>query len=226
MNTKTCVAAFAAAVLLSGCTNSPGSDFTQPPVYHVHLVELGAGDTAGSLNVTAGDSDQAYAVREAPPKGGDPADYGANSDGAYWQDDVMVLKAYRLEVGAKITTHTHGIVVYASESITIDGLVIVRSLGAPPNETGYPTTRAATMNRIRGYGETDPATGEPLLWGAGGDSCSGGGYIILNAPQIYLNGALDAGSDCAQGGVVYLEGTVTGKGTIEASLIIHRGTTA
>lgn len=200
----------------------------------VHLVDLAAGSVEG-INATAdqdrGTTWDAAVMRGAPPEKANPADYGANADGERWEDILSQAKSYELD--GTITTHTHGIVIYAQDSITVNanGRINVRDHGAPPGEQGYGTTRAATMSLYSGYGETDEATGEPLLWGAGAPleyldgSCDGygGGYIVLNAPTIHLNGDLDAGSTCGQGGVVILEGNVDGTGTITASQIIHRG---
>lgn len=200
----------------------------------MQLVEFANVESNGTkgLEVTAADSDgRADVMQAATPEGKDPADYGANEDGAYWMDGIQATKSYTLQAGGKITTHTHGIVIIASDSITIDGTIAVRDQGAAPGNPGYATSRAGTLSLYRGYGATDDASGEPVLWGSGsppGAKCegAGGGYIILNAPVIHLNGDLDAGSACGQAGIVYLEGNVDGAGTITASLIIHRGTTA
>lgn len=220
-------------VLIAGCAQPSATPLepTQPLEHRVRLVDLAATD--GSTVMTSGDAEQdakwsSIAVQEETPKDADPADYGANPDGEYWQDTIIQAKSYTLD--GKITTHTHGVVIYATESITINGAINVRNLGAQPMEQGYSTTRAATMNLYRAYGETDPATGEPQLWGAGSTTpecvSNGGGYVVLNAPSITINGDIDAGSDCGQAGIVILEGNTTGSGLITASLIIHRGTTA
>lgn len=218
----------AIAVLLSGCSQSTPQDLEPGFVEHrVRLVEFQGG--AETTTIESTDSDVKWGAtvqREATPEGRDPADYGANEAGEYWQDTIIEARAYNLGAGAAITTHTHGVVIIATESITIDGRINVRGLGAAPLEAGYPTTRAAMLDLYRAYGQTDEATGEPLLWGAGGPDCNGGGYIILRAPTIILNGELDAGSDCGQGGIIYLEGNTSGSGVITASLVIRRGDTA
>lgn len=227
----------AAALLclsLAGCATTPPASMDAPPPasveHRVRLVELTA--TGNGTIVTAEGDGVAWTAdskQAAIPRQADPADYGARPDGAYWQDSIIQAKSYTLDAGAMITTHTHGLVIYATESITVNGRIDARNIGAQPNTPGYSSTRAATMNLYRAYGETDEATGEPLLWGGGSqtDECvsPGGGYVILNAPQIILNGDVDAGSDCGQAGIVYLEGNVSGAGVVTASLIIHRGTT-
>lgn len=217
-----------AALLVAGCSQpEPATLEPQTREGRVQLVQFTQiTDPTQEQNVERGTSWDAEVQQSEAPKGTLAADYGANEDGEYWQDTIIQAKTYHLEAGAAITTHTHGIVIYAQE-IIIDGRINARNLGAPPGEDGYATTRAATMNLYRAYGETDADTGEPRLWGAGSTSkeCEspGGGYIILNAPTITLNGELDAGSDCGEAGIVYLEGNVTGTGAIHASLIIHRG---
>lgn len=219
-------------MFLAGC-GQPKPDITDIPrvqtvEHQIHLAEFANYDEPVATS-RDGEVDAQWSMavkQEATPARADPADYGANSEGEFWRDSIIESKSYVLEAGAGVTTHTHGVVIIATEGITIDGRVNVRNLGAQSGEAGYQTTRAATLALYTGYGDTDPASGEPLLWGAGGlDGCMGGGYVILRAPTITLNGALDAGSDCGQAGIVILEGNTQGNGTITASLVIHRGQT-
>lgn len=228
MNARPIVLATALTLLLAGCSQTATTTPEPVVVNQVRLVTFaqGAMNTTEGEGVSRATSWDEEVHQEPVPERADPADYGANSDGARWVDGIIQAKTYHLATDAKIATHTHGIVIYAQE-ITIDGTITVHNQGAPPGETGYAETRAAKMALYSGYGETDQDTGEPRLWGAGSTTkdCEspGGGYIVLNARNIILNGELDAGSDCGQAGIVILEGPVTGTGTITASLIIHRG---
>lgn len=231
MNAKPVLFSLLLAALFAGCSQpgpTVGVQAPQAVEYRVRLAEFAQydGPVATSRDGGMDPKWEAAVSMEAAPEGRDPADYGANQDGEFWQDTIIEAKSYHLEADAAITTHTHGIVIFATQSITIDGRINVRGLGAQPQEPGYSATRAGTLALYRGYGETDEASGEPLLWGAGGPDCNGGGYVILRAPEIILNGVIDAGSDCGQGGIVYLEGNTTGSGVVTANLIIHRGDTA
>lgn len=208
-----------ACFLFAGCLQAPHREESSTGSLNVHW-----GQEAIQADSASVQDNRLEVTKEPLSKSANPVDYNANAKGEYWEDGIIQSKSYELASGAVITTHTHGIVIYSATSIVIDGTVNVRDLGALPGEQGYSTTRAATLALYRGYGETDADSGgEPRLWGAGGADCRGGGYIILDAPQIEVNGVLDAGSSCGQGGVIYLEGTATGSGSLQASLIIRRG---
>src|SRR5688572_27786351 len=133
-------AAFAIlAIALSGCSNAPLASDIEPEVveYRVRLAEFA--DGSGVTTIEEGSTDAKWGSeiqREATPRDADPADYGANAKGEYWQDTIIEAKSYVLDAGAVITTHTHGVVIIATESITIDGRINARGLGAGPGEPG------------------------------------------------------------------------------------------
>jgi hypothetical protein len=157
--------------------------------------------------------------KTALPVGKNPADYGADERGYYWQDGIVQTDKYELKADATITTHARGVIVYAT-TIYINGTINVAGLGG---ESGYDAnSRAGMMAILTGHGELDENR-ELLLYGAPGCSGFGGGYVILHAANIYVNGVIDArGANCATGGVIYLEGQTQIKGAVYGGMVVQR----
>ena len=185
-----------------------------------------AGEVSGVRSSGDGSGKDGAVVVGETAKGRDPADFGRREDGALWQDAVVEAVDYVVEVGQVVTTHTHGVVVYAQGSITIRGRLDVHGLGSRDGDPTRPTSRVAQLHILDAHGDPDPSGVEPWLYGdAGTTDCpgTGGGYVILRAPTIQIDGTIDASGDgCGQGGTVYLEGTVAGSGTVRAGLVVRR----
>lgn len=160
------------------------------------------------------------------PSNTNPADYGSDANGNYYQDGIVDTDIFTVATDRGITTHTHGLVIYASREIVIDGTLDVMGKGVA-NEAGYDLTNRVQALAIHSqYGIPNVDGTDYLLYG-GSANCDayGGGYVILHAPAITIHGEINAGptAACAAGGIVYLEtNSLNVDGRIISGLTISR----